>query len=217
MNFLAVFVFVIWAVVAANSKIMDNAVPGLERAVPTQEQNTPGQDQRITSNPPWCSTLGFTASWPAGFPCNCNKECASNHCSRGKCVCDGFCVCFGDVDCEHGYKCINKPSGSSTCGKVDLPIGSDCSEDGQCDTGQCNFGRCACNNDSHCPPEHKCFKPLLARNYCQVLNLPLGANCRRNEQCESNHCNWRRCACKRSHHCPSGKRCKRRLGRNKCV
>lgn len=114
--------------------------------------------------------------------------------------------------------CINRDA----FGTPLKPLGSSCKCFHECSSLACNRGKCVCRRDSHCPSGQMCVQRTLLPNYCRASiptnpGMPLGSRCFHGGQCASGRCEWLRCVCNRSSDCPAGKRCKRRLGRNKCV
>lgn len=108
-------------------------------------------------------------------------------------------------------------------GKWMQPIGASCRCFHECASLACNRRKCVCSADSHCKPDEICVRRTLFKNYCKPTGgpgtpgRPLGSFCLHGGQCASGRCEWGKCVCNRNSDCGSGKRCKRRIGRNKCV
>ncbi len=102
-------------------------------------------------------------------------------------------------------------------GGGDRNLGDDCTEDLQCRSSRCSGGECVCDEDSDCPLGKRCYQPVGAKNFCGSTSLEVGATCRRDDECRSNHCEHDKCVCRHDSDCPSGKVCRTPItGSNFC-
>jgi hypothetical protein len=103
---------------------------------------------------------------------------------------------------------------------LNRPLGAACSSDDQCaDPGLCVAGHCgACASDASCEDNEVCalrategmsFKQCVGR-----AEVPLGAACDRNEQCQSAVCANGACSeCEMAADCDAGRACQSAVGR----
>jgi hypothetical protein len=102
-------------------------------------------------------------------------------------------------------------------GRSSLKFGAACRVDDQCLTGRCLGGSCQCDQDGDCPTGERCFKPAVGANFCSVTDRAIDANCTRDEQCLSSHCEGGQCVCRRDGDCPAGQICRTPVtGQNRC-
>lgn len=102
-------------------------------------------------------------------------------------------------------------------GGGDRDIGDKCKEDLQCLSSRCSGGECVCNEDSDCPVNQSCFKPVAGKNFCSSTFLAPGQSCDRDAECRSNQCEDGVCVCRHDSDCPSGQICKTPItGKNFC-
>lgn len=103
-------------------------------------------------------------------------------------------------------------------GSASLALGNSCEKDDQCLSGKCKKDQCICDQDSDCPANESCFKPLTKLNYCSVTDKSLGASCSKNEHCRSDKCEKDKCVCKSDGDCPNGQACYTPVGKaNYCA
>lgn len=102
-------------------------------------------------------------------------------------------------------------------GRSSLKLGAACRVDDQCLSGRCLGGTCQCDQDGDCPTGERCFKPAVGANFCSATDRAIGANCTRDEQCRSSHCEGGQCVCRHDGDCPAGQVCRTPItGQNRC-
>ena len=97
-----------------------------------------------------------------GQICVTNRECASNRCQGGNCV------CRIDDDCPDPVNqfCNNRLTAPNRClAAGSLPIGAVCSKNAECSTNRCQGGNCVCRTDTDCPGQ-RCRTRPFAPNQC---------------------------------------------------
>lgn len=158
---------------------------------------------------------------PDGSVCSQSSECASQFCFNGFCrtTCiPSFPVCPSGTFCQPntavpGVGGVCLPTGGQ------LPNGAACQFDSQCISNFCNNGICgySCNAGYICPPGTTCN---TASGRCQFGgNLPLGASCSSNVQCQSGLCWFGICTarCTFDSQCPQGYFCDPTTGTCTCA
>lgn len=118
-----------------------------------------------------------------GDSCFTNRQCASNKCQGGGCV------CASDSDCDDGEFCNNRLSANRCLPDRSLSLGESCSKNAECRSGKCQGNRCVCRYDSHCHRGQYCNTRVGAPNQC-VRTKSLGSACSRGSQCASSCCKF---------------------------
>lgn len=98
---------------------------------------------------------------PLNASCRCNKECNSDRCHRGKCVCKS------DSDCSGAEVCVKDFLRSNHCQVPWLPIDAVCNEDSLCASNHCSWRRCTCKYDKDCTGNRRCKERRIRRNTCK--------------------------------------------------
>lgn len=107
-------------------------------------------------SPNFCSPTNL----PIWSVCQKNDQCASNKCEGGRCV------CTSNSHCISGQTCFTPLLSQNFCAATNLPMGSSCVKNDQCQTNKCEQGECVCRRNSDCPGSQRCKKPLFSKNYC---------------------------------------------------
>lgn len=186
---------------------------------------------------------------PLGQPCNRKYMCARAISNAAQCV-QGKCAPEDDTGttgmyCHHNNHCISGKCIGNQCQSV-VDVGGSCKKDHHCRggnkefwgsdwTARCERGKCVPRdyvgaNGDFCQHDNHCASMVCAQNRCFGGALPLGAKCKKEEQCAggnrrllgdrwSTHCPQGRCAprdrtgnpgtyCHHDNHCTQGLRCK---------
>ena len=78
---------------------------------------------------------------------------------------------------------------SALSGTLRAPLGGACNRNTDCTTGTCQRSVCVCDNDLDCGGGNiTCVLGGARQNVCLATNLPRGAACRRDRQCQSDQC-----------------------------
>ncbi len=186
---------------------------------------------------------------PLGQPCNRKFMCARATANAAQCV-QGKCAPEDDTGttgmyCHHNNHCISGKCIGNQCQAL-VDVGGSCKRDHHCRggnrafwggdwTARCERGKCVPrdfvgDNGDFCQHDNHCASMVCAQNRCFGGALPLGAKCKKEEQCAggnrqllgdrwTTHCPQGRCApkdrtgdpgtyCHHDNHCTQGLRCK---------
>ena len=120
-------------------------------------------------------------------------------------------ICVNDSDCPDGYRCGDEEHAVlqvTTCEMVEpLPIGSECDEPTDCESGLCHDGLCMIPLDNPCENDIDCITGRCDDS-C-LLTLEEGETCDEPSDCMSGHCADEKCVatCSSNDDCSVGQEC----------
>ena len=137
---------------------------------------------------------------------NGNQECINDfECKSGRC--NKVCLCKSDSDCNDSEYCVGESEKKNCVARV--KVGKDCDDNNQCLSKMCDskYKKCECDTktDFGCEEGLVCGSDYLS---CVKKNsLKVGESCNDNDQCLSESCNGKKCACTKDDHCETSKLC----------
>ena len=164
---------------------------------------------RSRGNGDSCSSYEQCISWYCENSTRTCQECRSNEeCHTGMCEA-GFCnECIPGTSrgCDSNQFCTTG-TGTPRCRTL-LPLGSQCSENGECASDQCHLHLCGeCAEDSYCETFQFCNTERVSGTRCTAKRA-IGYTCDRNEKCESAICAHGYCsACTGDDECSPNQYC----------
>ncbi len=157
-----------------------------------------------------------------GDSCLKNKECQTNKCQGSGD--NRECVCNNDSDCANGQFCNNRLGQNRCLANGTSNVGETCDKNAECRSGKCQGSgsdrECVCNRDSDCSATQYCNNRASKNRCLSNRNKDVGQSCSKNQECRTGKCQGnganRECVCAQDTDCPSGDKCKKRLGKNRC-
>ena len=164
---------------------------------------------RSRGNGDSCSSYGQCISWYCEYStrtcqgCRYNEECHTRICEAGFC---NECIPGTSHGCVSNQFCTSG-TGTPRCRTL-LPLGSQCSENGECASTQCHIHLCGeCTEDSHCEAFQFCNSRRASGSRCEAKKSN-GVTCNGDNECRYGYCNGETCGdCALDSDCNSGFYC----------
>ena len=135
--------------------------------------------------------------------CRYSEECHTGICEAGFC---NECIPGTSQGCDSNQFCTSG-TGTPRCRTL-LPLGSQCSENGECASTRCHIHLCGeCTEDSHCETFQFCNSRRASGSRCEAKKSN-GVACNGDNECRYGYCNNETCGdCALDSDCNSGLFC----------